>query len=65
IALLDALLACEKPMVEVHLSNLFKRETFRHHSYVSSAADGLICGFGATGYELALEALVRKLDTLG
>lgn len=59
VALLDALLACDKPVVEVHLSNLFKREAFRHHSYVTAAAQGLICGFGAQGYVLALDAMGR------
>ncbi|WP_041794409.1 type II 3-dehydroquinate dehydratase [Pararhodospirillum photometricum] len=57
VALLDALLACERPVVEVHLSNIHRREAFRHHSYVSQAALGMICGFGAHGYVLALEAV--------
>lgn len=57
IAMLDALLACPVPSVEVHLSNIFTREPFRHHSYISKAAKGVICGFGALGYELAIEAL--------
>lgn len=57
IAILDALRALDKPIVEVHLSNLFQRETFRHHSYITPAARGLICGFGARGYVLALDAL--------
>ncbi|MCK9991649.1 MAG: 3-dehydroquinate dehydratase II [Alphaproteobacteria bacterium] len=57
VAILDALRAAEKPVVEVHLSNLFQRETFRHHSYITPVALGLICGFGARGYVLALEAL--------
>lgn len=61
IALLDALLASELPCVEVHLSNLFRREDFRHQSYVSKAATGLICGFGPAGYELALTALAPSL----
>lgn len=56
IAILDALLACDVPVIEVHLSNIFKREEFRHHSYISRAATGLICGFGAQVYLLALEA---------
>lgn len=59
IAIFDALLACDVPVVEVHLSNLFRRESFRHHSYVSAAAIGMICGFGAHGYNLALEAVAR------
>ena len=57
IGLLDALAAAELPVVEVHLSNIFRRESFRQHSYVSLAAKGLICGFGAKGYELAIEAM--------
>ena len=61
IALLDALLACDVPVIEVHLSNIFQRDDFRHHSYVSKAARGLICGFGGFGYEMALEAAARML----
>lgn len=57
IALLDALTAAEKPVIEVHLSNVFRRETFRHHSYISLVAKGVICGFGPRSYVLALEAL--------
>jgi 3-dehydroquinate dehydratase-2 len=57
VALLDALNAAEKPCVEVHLSNIHRRESFRHHSYISLAAVGMICGFGPKGYVLALEAL--------
>ncbi len=57
IAMLDALLACQVPSVEVHLSNIFTREPFRHHSYISKAVKGVICGFGASSYELAIEAL--------
>lgn len=57
IALLDALLITELPIIEVHLSNLFKRESFRHHSYISSVAVGLICGFGSQSYQLALDAM--------
>ncbi|MFZ5835260.1 MAG: type II 3-dehydroquinate dehydratase [Pseudomonadota bacterium] len=62
IAILDALRAFEKPVIEVHLSNLFQRETFRHHSYITPAALGLICGFGAQGYILALNALTEILS---
>ena len=61
VALLDALTAAEKPIIEVHLSNLFKREEFRHHSFISPVAVGLICGFGAKGYVLALDALKDHL----
>ena len=62
VALLDALLACELPVVEVHLSNIHRREAFRQQSYVSKAAEGMICGFGGQGYELALEAMARILE---
>ena len=62
VALLDALQACELPIVEVHLSNIFRRDSFRQHSYVSLAATGVICGLGAKGYELALEAVRGLLD---
>lgn len=61
IAVLDALQAAELPVIEVHLSNIFRREAYRHHSYVSLAAKGVICGLGAKGYELALEALADLL----
>ncbi|MET1028550.1 MAG: type II 3-dehydroquinate dehydratase, partial [Dongiaceae bacterium] len=61
IALLDALLITELPVIEVHLSNIFKREDFRHHTYVSQAARGVICGLGAHGYLLALDALATIL----
>ena len=62
VALLDALSAAELPVVEVHLSNIFRRENFRHHSYVSLAANGVICGLGAHGYELALEAIASLIE---
>lgn len=58
IGILDALQAAELPVIEVHLSNIFKREAYRHHSFISPGAAGVICGLGAKGYELALEALV-------
>ena len=61
IAILDALSAFEGPIIEVHLSNIFKRESFRHHSYVSMVADGVICGLGAQGYVLAIDALADKV----
>ena len=61
IALRDALLAVGIPFIEVHLSNVFKRESFRHHSYFSDIAEGVVCGLGATGYELALQAAMQKL----
>lgn len=56
VALLDAILAAEVPTVEVHLSNLYRREEFRHHSYVARAAVGQICGFGVDSYLLGLRA---------
>src|SRR5262249_17527990 len=62
VAILDALLSVEQPVVEVHLSNLFKREEFRHHSYVSRAANGMICGLGAHGYVLAVDALAALVE---
>ncbi len=61
VAILDALMTAEKPVIEVHLTNVFRRETFRHHSYVSPAAVGVIVGLGAQGYALALEALASQL----
>ncbi|MDF1687849.1 MAG: type II 3-dehydroquinate dehydratase [Parvibaculaceae bacterium] len=62
IAIFDALSALDVPIMEVHLSNIFKREEFRHHSYVSPIAQGVICGLGAQGYELALDAIRGRLD---
>ena len=62
IALLDALKAVQKPVVEVHLSNIHQRESFRHRSYVSQAAKGVICGLGIQGYAAALDALARWLS---
>jgi 3-dehydroquinate dehydratase-2 len=61
IALHDALLTLAIPCVEVHLSNIYKREDFRHRSYISKAALGVIGGFGPKGYELAIEALAAHL----
>jgi 3-dehydroquinate dehydratase II len=57
VAILDALLLLDIPVIEVHLSNIHKREEFRHHSFVSRAATGVIAGFGAKGYLLALSSL--------
>ena len=62
IALLDAIKSAERPLVEVHLSNIFARESFRHHSYVSMVALGVICGFGVKGYTMAIDALVDHLE---
>jgi 3-dehydroquinate dehydratase II len=59
VALLDALSAVSIPVIEVHLSNIHVREDFRHHSYVSRVARGIVLGFGADGYELALDGLAR------
>lgn len=61
IALHDAVSAIETPVIEVHLSNVFAREEYRHHSYISDVAVGVICGFGATGYVLAVDALAAML----
>ncbi len=61
VALRDALLAVAIPFVEVHLSNVHKREAFRHHSYFSDVAEGVICGLGAKGYEYALDFAVGYL----
>lgn len=61
IAILDALLACSIPILEVHLSNIHKRESFRQHSYVSLAATGVIAGCGSHGYLLALRHAARLL----
>jgi 3-dehydroquinate dehydratase-2 len=61
IAILDALNAFEKPVIEVHISNIHKREAFRHHSYVSLRADGVIAGLGVQGYGLALRRIAHLL----
>ena len=63
IALRDALLAVGLPYIEIHLSNVYAREPFRAHSYFSDRAVGVISGFGAQGYELALRAAIRILDS--
>jgi 3-dehydroquinate dehydratase-2 len=59
VAILDALNAFDGPILEVHISNVHKREPFRHHSYVSAVAAGVIAGFGTQGYELALRRMAR------
>ncbi len=63
VGLFDAIVGVQVPTIEVHLSNPYARESFRHHSYVSPAAAGVICGLGAQGYVLALEALAKKIST--
>ena len=62
IAIHDALRLFSGPVIEVHLSNIFAREAFRHHSYISPIVNGVICGIGAQGYALALQAIKNLLD---
>jgi 3-dehydroquinate dehydratase II len=62
VAILDALNTFEPPVIEVHISNVHKREEFRHHSYVSLRANGVIAGLGTQGYQLALRRLAHLLD---
>ncbi len=62
VAILDALNAFDGPVIEVHITNVHRRESFRHHSYVSLRADGVIAGFGTQGYALALRRLARLID---
>ncbi len=62
IAIRDAFLATKIPFIEIHLSNIHSRESFRQHSYLSDIAEGVICGFGALSYELALQAAFKQLD---
>ena len=62
IAILDALRVVGLPTIEVHLSNIYRREAFRNNSYISQAALGVICGLGTQGYLLALDALARIVD---
>ena len=61
VALLDALLAIQIPKIEIHLTNLFKREDFRHHSFISKGVNGVICGFGANSYLLAVDAISKLI----
>ena len=63
VAVLDALNTCEFPILEVHISNIHKREEFRHHSFVSRVAAGVICGFGTQGYFLAIQHLARLIGS--
>jgi len=62
VAILDALRSVGLPVYEVHLSNIYRREPFRHHSYISGVAEGVLCGFGADGYLFALEVAARRGD---
>jgi 3-dehydroquinate dehydratase-2 len=62
VAILDALKSCEFPIIEVHISNVHRRESFRRHSYVSLAAAGVIGGCGTQGYQFALQRVARLLD---
>ncbi len=61
IAIRDAISAVDVAFIEVHLSNIYKRERFRHHSYLSDRAEAVICGFGAMGYDVALDYVIGKL----
>lgn len=65
VAIRDALAGVKIPFIEVHLSNVFAREPFRHHSYLSDIAKGVICGLGVHGYLLALEAAIREVTKSG
>jgi 3-dehydroquinate dehydratase-2 len=62
VALRDALLSVHTPFIEVHLSNIHQRESFRHHSYLADIAIGTIVGLGASGYEYALDAIIKHLQ---
>ena len=65
VAVLDALNTCEFPILEVHISNIHQREEFRHHSFVSRVAAGVICGFGTQGYSFAIQRLARLIGSRG
>jgi 3-dehydroquinate dehydratase II len=62
VAILDALSACTLPVIEVHVSNIHQRESFRHHSYVSARADAIIVGCGVEGYQLAVRHMATRLS---
>ena len=62
VAILDALLAVKKPTIELHITNIYKREDFRHKSLISKAADGIICGLGADGYVMALDGIKKIIN---
>jgi len=65
VAILDALLTCEFPIIEVHITNIHRREEFRQHSYVSKVATGVVAGLGTQGYEFALRRLARLIEVAG
>ena len=62
VAILDALNTFDEPVIEIHISNVHKREAFRHHSFVSQRADGMIAGLGTQGYQLALRRVAKLID---
>jgi len=62
VAIMDALKQFNNPIIEIHISNIFSREPFRHHSYISPVANGVICGFGANGYSIALDAISQLVS---
>ena len=62
VAILDALMMMEAPVIEIHISNIHAREEFRHNSYVSKVARAIVCGFGVEGYALAISGLARMID---
>ena len=62
VAILDALLAVKKPTIELHITNIYKREDFRHKSLISKAADGIICGLGEDGYIMALDGIKKIIN---
>ncbi|AWM27536.1 type II 3-dehydroquinate dehydratase [Sinorhizobium fredii] len=65
LAILDALNTFEGPVIEIHISNVHKRESFRHHSFVSHRADGVICGFGTEGYQLGIRRAATMIKAAG
>ena len=62
VAILDALLAVKKPAIELHITNIYKREDFRHKSLISKAVDGIICGMGSDGYIMALDGIKKIIE---